>query len=226
MDGKWSTLIQRIQPIVTDSAFRITAQERFQPRDQRLAVLWQGPAGSKKVIRTPTTVEVYYNGVRETDEEKRQASAMTADAFQLFHYGPSFLLMRNASFDRLDDVRENGVTYHRLIATLRPGFGFSPEDEVVIWIHPQTRRLYRVHLTLNGFATTQGAHVDTTFLEYRQVGRLLVPTVLDERVRGPLRIHAHRWWLTGAELNRGWTASDIEGPSLQGRAAEPANPIK
>jgi hypothetical protein len=225
IDGTWSTLIQRIQPLVTDSAYRITAQERFRPSDQLYAVWWQGPAGTKKVLRTPTTVEVTYNGIRELDEKKLQAAAMTADAFQLFHLGPSFLQMRDAAFVRLDDAHEAGVTYQRLLTTLRPGFGFSPADDVVIWIDPRTNRLFRVHLTLNGFETTQGAHVDTTFLEYRQVGRLLLPTQFRERVRGPIRIHAHDWWMTGADLARGWDVAAVSGPDPAGGAAAPAYPI-
>lgn len=160
MDGRWGGLIQRIQPVVTDSSYRITSEERYRPRDQLYSVVWRGPAGTKKIVRTPATVEVYYNGVRETDEKKLQATAMTADAFQLFHLGPSFLQMRNAKFSRLEDAREQGVTYHRLFTTLRPGFGFSAADDVVVWIDAGTSRLFRVHLTLNGFETTQGAHVD------------------------------------------------------------------
>jgi hypothetical protein len=222
IDGQWSSLIQRIQPIVTDSAFRITSEERFHPREQLYAAQWRGPAGTKTVVRTPDSVEVYYNGVQETNNEKRQASAMTADAFQLFHLGPSFLQMRDARFSRLSNLQENGVSYQRLRTTLRPGFGFSESDDVVVWIHPGTHRLFRVHLTLNGFKTTQGAHVDTTFLEYRQIGQMLVPTELDERVRGPIRIHAHRWHLTGADVNRGWRVDDVRGAGLQGLAAEPA----
>ena len=226
MEGEWSGMIQRIQPVVTDAAFRITAQERFRPSDQLYTAEWQGPAGTKKVVRTSDAIEVYYNGIRETDDKKRRATAMTADAFQLFHLGPTFLLMRGATFTRLEDTLEKGVAYQRLLTTIRPGFGFSPADDVVIWIDPRTNRLFRVHMTLNGFETTQGAHVDTTFLEYRQVGPVLVPVVLDERVRGPLRIHAHRWRMTGADVDRGWNANDVNGPSWRGTATAPAHAIE
>ena len=222
LEGEWGALIQRIQPLVADTAYRTTAQERFRPSQGLYSALWQGPAGTKKVVRTPTAVEVYYNGTRETDEAKLQAAAMTADAFQFFHLGPSFLRLRNASFTRVEDGREDGVAYQRLRTTLRPGFGFSPEDEVVVWIDPVNHRLFRVHFTLNGFARTRGAHVDTTFREYRQVGPLLVPVVLQERVRGPIRIKAHDWWMTGADLDRGWEAEAVSGAELTGAAAAPA----
>lgn len=226
MDGEWGDLIQRIQPVVTDSAYRVRAEERYLPAERLYAVQWQGPAGTKLVVRTPESIEIYYDGVRDPDDSRRRAAAMTADAFQLFHFGPSFLQSRGASFTRLADRREGGVSYRLLHTTLRPGFGFSPADDVVVWIDPTTSRLYRVHLTLNGFETTQGAHVDTTFLAYRQLGRLLVPSELNERVRGPLRLNAHRWWLTGADFDRGWAATDVAGPSLERAAAAPARAIR
>ncbi len=225
MDGEWGFLIQRIQPVVTDTAYRIRAEERYRPTEQLYSVRWEGPSGVKTVVRTPETVEVFYNGARNTDEETLQAAAMTSDAFQLFHLGPSFLKMRNATFTQLDDARERGVVYHRLHTTIRPGFGFSESDEVVLWIHPESHRLFRVHMTLNGVETTQGAHVDTTFLGYRQVGKMLVPTELNERVRGPLRIQAHRWWMTGADLDRGWSADDVRRADFMARAAEPARSL-
>ncbi|MEO6002270.1 MAG: hypothetical protein ABIZ04_01065 [Opitutus sp.] len=225
MDGKWGTLIQRIQPVVTDSAYRISAQERFRPGEQLYAELWQGPAGTKKVVRTPGHVEVFYNGIPTSDEPKKQAAAMTADAFQLFHFGPSFLQLRKATFVRLADESENGVKYLRLLTTLKPGFGFSSEDDVVIWIDPTTHRLFRVHMTLNGFGTTKGAHVDTTFLEYKQIGGMLVPVRFHERVRGPVQISAHHWRISGADFDRGWEAKDVSGADLSGAATAPAKAV-
>lgn len=221
-DGEWGTLIQRIQPIVSDADWRVRSQERFLPATGLYAARWEGPAGTKVVVRTPDQVSVYYNGVRETDERRLQASAMTADAFQLFHLGPSFFALRGATFARLPDMREGGVNYHRLITVLRPGFGFSEEDRVVLWIDAATRRLFRVHLTVDGFETTRGAHVDTTFHEYRRVGRMLVPVRLHERVRGPLRLDVHRWRMTGVDFDRGWSRADVEGPEFAGTAAPEA----
>lgn len=224
-DGQWNRLIQRIQPVVTDTAYRIRAEERYLPATRLYAVQWQGPAGTKRVVRTPDTIEIYYNGAPDADDTRRRAAAMTADAFQLFHLGPSFLQGRRATFTRLADETEKGVRYHRLHTTLRPGFGFSSSDDVVVWIDPGTFRLFRVHLTLNGFEATQGAHVDTTFLAYRQVGPLLLPAELNERVRGPLRINAHRWWLIAADLDRGWTVEDVTGPAFTRAAAPPARAL-
>jgi len=225
VDGTWNFLVQRIQPLVADGSLRERSQERIRPSEQLYSVFWTGPEGTKQVVRTPETVEVYINGVRQSDQATREASAMTADATQLFHLGPSFLAMRRAEFVRLKDRREDGITYRRLLTTLRPGFGFSAKDDVVLWIHPDNDRLFRVHLTVDGFAGTRGAHVDTTFLAYRQVGRMLVPVELNERLRSPFPLNVHRWRMTGADFNRGWDSGAVMGPTLEREAGEPARAL-
>jgi len=220
-DGRWYALIQRIQPIVSDAGFRVTSQERYRPRDGVYAVHHEGPAGNKHVVRTPDGIAVYYNGVRETDAVKIRATAMTNDAFRMFHFGPSFVAARATRMTRLADAREDGKTYQRVLATLQPGFGEAREDQVVLWIDAGNARLFRVHMTLNGFETTQGAHVDTTFLDYRQVGPYLLPVRFSERVRGPVRVMAHEWHVTDIDLDRGWSLGDVSGAAFTGKAALP-----
>lgn len=222
-DGRWYSLIQRIQPVVSDAGFRVTSEERYRPRDGIYAVRHRGPAGSKVVLRTPSGVTVRYNGESvEAGDARRRATAMTNDAFQLFHFGPSFVKHRADTMIRLPDAREDGRGYRRILATLRPGFGESVADQVVLWIDAETSRLYRIHMTLEGFETTRGAHVDTTFLAYHQVGPFLLPSRFSERVRGPLKIMAHEWHVTGVDLDRGWTPADVTGSDFSGRAAAAA----
>lgn len=221
-NGQWYRLIQRIQPIVSDAGFRVTSEERYRPRDGLYSVHHEGPLGSKQVVRTPDGIAVYYNGKRESDPVKSRATAMTNDAFQMFHFGPSFFRARATTMLRIADAREEGRNYRRLLATVEPGFGEAAQDQVVLWIDAQTALLYRVHMTLNGFETTQGAHVDTTFLDYRKVGPFLLPVRFHERVRGPLRIDAHEWYTTGIDLDRGWSAADISSTEFEGAAAKPA----
>lgn len=220
-DGRWYRLIQRIQPVVSDARFRVTSRERYRPRDGVYAVHHEGPAGSKQVVRTRDGIAVYYNGVRETDAMKLRATAMTNDAFRMFHFGPSFVAARATAMSRLADSREGGKTYQRVLATLQPGFGEARTDQVLLWIDADSARLFRVHMTLNGFETTQGAHVDTTFLDYRQVGPYLLPVRFSERVRGPLRIMAHEWHVTDIDLDRGWSLDDVSGAAFTGKAALP-----
>ncbi len=225
-DGQWYQAIQRIQPIVSDAGFRITSEERYRPREGVYSVHHEGPLGSKQVVRTPGSISVYYNGKREIDPVKIRATAMTNDAFRMFHFGPSFLKARATAMVRLSDEREEGRNYRRLLATVEPGFGEAAQDQVVLWIDAQTSRLFRVHMTLNGFETTQGAHVDTTFLEYRKVGPFLLPVRFRERVRGPLRIDAHDWHTTGIDIDRGWNATDIDGAAFEGAASAPARRLQ
>ena len=223
-DGRWFALIQKIQPLVTDSGYRIRSEERYRPRDGLYAVAHTGPEGSKYVVRSRDGLAVSYNGVRETDPAKLSATAMTNDAFRMFHFGPSFFLDRASSWIRLADAEEKGRVYHRLRATIRPGFGDAKEDDVVLWVDRDSARLFRIHMSLNGFETTVGAHVDTTFLEYRDVAGHLLPVRFHERVRGPLRIDAHTWWTTGIDTGRGWVDADVLG-TFSRAAAAPAAPL-
>lgn len=223
-DGRWFALIQRIQPLVSDSGFRIRSEERYRPRDGLYAVSHSGPQGIKHVVRSRDGLTVSYNGVRETDPAKLRATAMTNDAFRMFHFGPSFFLDRVDRWVRLDDAEGAGRRFHRLRGTVRPGFGEAAEDEVVLWIDRDDARLYRIHMSLNGFETTVGAHVDTTFLAYREVDGYLLPVRFHERVRGPLRIDAHTWWTTGVDTGRGWRDADVRD-ALSGTAVAPAAPL-
>ena len=222
-DGRWYSVIQRIQPVVSDAGFRVTSEERFRPRDGTYAIRHSGPAGNKYVVRTASSILVHYNGVAvDADDERTPSTAMTNDAFRMFHFGPSFIKHRATAMTRLPDAREAGRDYLRVLASLSPGFGQSDIDHVVLWIDAESSRLFRVHMTLEGFETTRGAHVDTTFLEYLQVGPYLLPSRFSERVRGPIRVLAHEWHITGMDIDRGWTDADVTGSDFSGRAAAPA----
>lgn len=223
MTGEWGRAIVRIQPVVTDVGYRISAEERYRPADQLYAVRHQGPEGVKTVVRHGREIEIWYNGQREEDAAILRASAMTTDAFEMFHFGPSFIKHRAVEMRRLANQRENGTDYRLVWVRLQPGFGEADEDEAVLWIDPASDLMFRIHMTLNGFETTQGAHVDTTFHDYEDVDGFMLPTRFVERVRGPIRINAHEWWITGRDQNRGWQASDVSGPAFSGAAAASAS---
>jgi len=67
-----------------------------------------------------------------------------------------------------------------------------------------------VEITLEGYRTTQGAHVDVTFEAFERHSGVLLPVEFNERVRAPVAIQAHRWWVTGIDVNRGWQPSDLD----------------
>lgn len=223
-DGRWYALIQRIQPLVSDSGYRIRSEERYRPRDGFYAVRHTGPKGVKHVVRRGDGVlSIHDDGVVATDPARLQATAMTSDAFRMFHFGPSYFLDRAQGWTRLADVREGGRDYQRILGTLRPGFGEAAEDQVLLWVDRENGRLFRIHMSLNGFESTVGAHVDTTFLDYREMSGYLFPVRFHERVRGPLRVHAHTWWITGLDTGRGWSEDDVGGGEpFRGAAAAPA----
>ena len=89
-------------------------------------------------------------------------------------------------------------------------------------IDKENHQLLRVLLTLNGFPSTRGAEVDVTFKNFQRINGILWPTYFDERIRAPLRLHAHTWWLKGLDTNRGYRAEDITEGVFQGEAAAPA----
>jgi len=84
LTGKWKQLIRRIQPLVTDYTFRVDSQERILPHERVYASQYNGPAGTKSVFRSPSSVEVFYNAGRSIDNDVLSSTALTADAFHLF----------------------------------------------------------------------------------------------------------------------------------------------
>lgn len=222
MTGEWYSLIQRIQPLVTDAGYRVSAEERYLPAEDLYVIRHRGPEGIKTVWRRGREIRVWYDGEPVNDPDVLAATAMTTDAFELFHFGPSFLAGRATGMARLKAGREDGRRYPRLLLTIEPGFGQAERDEVALWIDPDSHRLFRVHITLNGFKTTQNAHVDTTFSDYVQQGGYWFPSTFEERVRGPIQIDAHDWRITGRDMNRGWRPEDVRGPQFSGAAARPA----
>lgn len=221
-DGEWGRMVQRVQPLVADGGYRGQGEERYRPADELYAIHYTGPEGTKTVVRQRDDIQVYYDGARSEDEDRIRATAMTTDAGELFHYGPTFVKHRATSMARLEDRREEGVDYRRVLATIQPGFGKAEEDQVVMWIHPESDLLYRVHITLTGFEPTRNAHVDTTFIEYEEVGPYTLPSRFEERVLGPIRLFVHEWWVTARDQDRGWSDDDVRGPEFTGAAERPA----
>jgi hypothetical protein len=208
-DGSWKFLITKIQPLITDESFRSSGQECISLESGNYTALFSGPAGTKKVVRTADAVAVYYNGQQSTDADILEVAAMTADASRLFYLGPAALAHHQYEFTRLGDSVENGKRYYRIYSVIEPGFGFSDRDELVFWIDRDSFRVYRTHITLAGFRTTRGAHVDVTNLAYREVDGHSFASEFFERVRGPLALDVHHWWMTSIEVHSETTTTAI-----------------
>lgn len=222
ISGEWKRLITRIQPLVTDFKYRVDSQERLFPNNSGYIALYNGPNGSKKVVRTLDSLSVYYNGEQSTDPDVLSSTALTADAFHLFLLGPLALNNWRNKFSRLSDITYKGQSYYRLHLFRKPGFGYSKQDQVVLWVDADSSRTKMIQITLESHSTTKGAHVEVEFLDYIQRGDYLFPSNFFERVNAPLSIDAHAWHLTGLDINRGNLVSDYQGSDENEIADYPA----
>lgn len=222
--GRWRFLIKRIQPLVTDYEYRVDSEERLLLKNGVYTALYTGPAGQKKVVRTRDDIRVFYNEQESFDDDVLGSSAMTADAFYYFLLGPLSLANQAGNFTLLADARDKGRDYHRLYTSLKPGFGLSAADELILWVDAESLTAYRMEITLEGFETTRGAHVDVTFLDFEKLDGFLLPVSFHERVRAPIRIHAHSWELTGLDINRGLIFDAVDGPGWLPPADASATP--
>ena len=227
-EGEWGRLVPKLQPALSDADFRRSSRELYWPQAGRVSQLHQGPGGAKSVSRQPDGVEVSYRPagsdglIRPGSEEEHRASALVVDAYTLFLFGPSFVEHRAESLALLEPAEEQGRTYSRILARLKPGFGMSTEDRVALWFDPDDTRLCRVHFTIDGLESTQGAEVDVTFGDYQEHGGYWWPTRFHERVLAPIRAFAHRWETVELNVNSGVTPDPFgDQPSGSGSTEAP-----
>lgn len=201
-DGEWSTLTTKIQPVLTDPAFRKSSVETYRPGPRQVSQLHRGPSGAKKVERNGSAISVSYNGKPSTDPEQLDAAALVADAYTVFVFGSSWLSENAKNLQLLPSRKLDGESCDLVTGTLKPGIGKSPEDQFIAWISKETGFLKRFQFTLNGLESTRGADVDVTFHDFKSMpGGTTWPTHFIERVRRPLNIKAHDWRMTSLSLD-------------------------
>lgn len=224
-DGRWARLGPKFQPVLADTSFRLGSEERLLVQPRVIAQAHAGPAGKKFVLRTPKDVSIGRNGLPSKDEEAKRAAAVVADVYIMFLLGPFYFDRPGFVFAPYGEAVVDNAICDQVLAVLRPGFGFSKEDRVILSIDRATSRLRRVLLTLNGFESTVGAEVDVTFRDYRTIDGVLWPTDFDEYIRSPLNLPAHRWRMLGLDTNRGLKATDFTASGFKARAARPADAV-
>lgn len=226
--GEWGTMVQALQPVLTDGDYRGRSEERFLLEEAVIGQVHDGPGGRKVVLRDGDGVLVAYDGVITTDRDVLETSALVADAYEMFLLGAAWLQHHGGDWVLLSDEEIDGRSYRRILGRLAPGVGLSEEDQVVAWFDSETHLLHRVHFTLEGHRYTQGAHVDVTFSERRRAYGRLWPTRFVERVRSPVDIHAHEWRMEGLDVDRGFRRDDLgrpgQAPWTEG-AERPARPL-
>jgi hypothetical protein len=224
-DGYWYTLITKIQPVVTDIAYRKTSRERILLPSGDMAQTYSGPAGTKHVTVLGGQVAVAYNGVPSQDAAVLSSAHMVAEAYKFFLM-PAFYVQRGqvlglVAGEPVGDVPTQGIT-----GVLSPGFGGSKEDRFVLFIDPKTHRVLRVRMSLEGTRSTQGASVDVVFTGFVQREGVWWPTGFEETMANPFPgLLAHDFWLTGLDLNRGLSPADLRLPGNP-KLAAPAQGLR
>lgn len=222
--GTWFDLIKRIQPAITDAAFRQTSQERMLVNGPSvIAQIHSGPGGDKTVIETERSkVAVWYNGAPYTGADQQAAAHLVLHAYQLFLY-PAFYVQRASVLELAGSSVVNGRDCDVLLAVLRPGIGNSREDKVLLSIDRETKLVRRVWLTLEGSEPSQGAVVSVEHDKFVKVGGVVWPTHFYEAVVRPFAgLPAHDFYLTGLDVNRGLSVADFAGGRFSEKAARPA----
>lgn len=241
--GTWFTAITKIQPEITDTAFRQTSEERMLMADGLIAQIHSGPGGQKTVVEDSKEdrlqgqsngqnnrnyngkLSIWYNQVPHTGVPQMAASHIVLHAYQLFLY-PAFYVQRASLLELAGSDVINGRPCDKLLAVLRPGIGNSPEDRVQLCIDRQDKRVRSTWLTLEGSEPSKGAVVSVVYDKFVEVGGVVWPAHFFEAVVSPLAgLPAHDFSLSGIDINRGLTRADFADGKFLNKAAASATAL-
>lgn len=200
--GEWGTLVPALQAVLSDVEYRQSSSETLNLETGRMEQNFEGPSGKKRVVRTPDSIEVSYNGIPSNDPEVLASAALVADLYSMFLLGPNYIAPRQNSLRIIEPAELNDRTHYRVMAHLAPGFGLAKDDFVVLWIDVESHLVNRVNFTMHGLESTKTANVEVTFDRFRRVEGFPFPTDFVERVRYPLPATAHEWWTAELEVQR------------------------
>ena len=221
-DGEWFSLVTKLQPTLTDVAYRKSSQEHVLLKEQVIAQIHSGSMGSKFVLKTPNEFKLAYDGKPSTDKGKIDSSHVVLEAYQLFLY-PAFYVERAKHLERLGAASVNGQACDVLLAILQPGLGNSEQDRVLLFIDQKDKLVKRIQATVEGFSGTQGATIEVTHNRFMELAGVIWPTHFFEAVVKPFpNLPAHDFWLTGLDVNRGLNLNDLQGGQYTGKTAAPA----
>jgi hypothetical protein len=220
--GKWFDLITRIQPAITDTAFRQTSEERMLMGDGLIAQIHSGKGGQKTVIEDQRQINIWYNQEPHTSPEQMAAAHIVLHAYQIFLY-PAFYVQRASVLELAGSSVVNGRDCDNLLAVLRPGIGSSVEDRALLCIDRQDKLVRRVWITLEGSEPSKGAVVSVVHDKFVEVDGVKWPTHFYETVVKPFAgLPAHDFSLSGLDINRGLAKVDFADGKFSDKAAKPA----
>lgn len=231
--GEWRPLIGRIQPELVDAGFRGPSEERLMPAAGIVAQAYTGPLGRKQVSwrrsrKAPDelgAVTVWFNGVRSSDPAAQDTAALVAEGYALFLLGPMWLVDRNLPMQLAGTERVDGRLCDAVNIWLSPGLGKVATDRLVAYVDRADSVTRRMRFTLEGFAGTRGTVAEVDTFDHTRRFDILWPMRSYERLVHPLPLPVHDWRITGLDVKRGYSPSDVIGPEFTGAAARPASPI-
>ena len=229
--GEWRPVVDRLQPALVDASFRQGSQERLLLREGLVAQSHRGPGGTKQVVRRTDPppqgeVRVWVNDEVARDTDRRNAAALVADGYSLFLLGPMLLAGRPLPMALTGVEAVGGFECDVVQMRLAPGLGFSAADRIAMFIDRRERLMRRVRFTLDGLESTRGAIAEVETFDHVRLHGVRWPTRFLERLLRPLPLPVHDWRLTGLDVDRGMTASELSGPVFTGAAVAPAAPFK
>ena len=234
--GQWRAIVDKLQPALVDAGFRGGSEERVLLNDGIVSQAHAGPSGRKQVVRTLTPlpsgdVHVWRNGNADDDKDSRDAAALVADSYLLFLLGPMLLSLHGFE-ERIIAAELGGRRRIQVDAgvheceslriRLRPGMGFSAEDDLMLFIDRESHLMRRVRFTLNGLESTRGAVAEVDVGRFKTFEGISWPTHYYERLLRPVPLPVHEWRMTGLDLNRGIDARELTGSTFLGKALAPA----
>ena len=176
---------------------------QYQPGGRRVRQVHSGPGGTKQVLRSPGSINVRYEGVRNTDPDVNDAAALVADAYTIFLFGPSYLKTRATGLGLVGSRKVGGEICDGVQGTLRPGIGRSEVDRFIVWIGRDTALMRQFQFSIDGLTATRGADVEVTFSEHwKAADGTTWPRHFIERIVRPVPVQAHEWRMLSLKNER------------------------
>lgn len=232
-DGQWYPLIDRLQPEVVDAGFRQRSQERLMPALGLVAQAHAGPKGRKQVWWQRGSgrdgdlgsARVWLDGQESPDLRTRQAAALVAEGYGLFLLGPLWLVDRGLPATWTSRETVDGRECDVVTLWLTPGLGQVARDRVALCIDRRDRLTRRMRITLEGFERTRGAVAEVDTFDHERRFGVVWPMRFLERVVHPVAMPAHRWRITGLDVDRGYGPQALAGPAFSLGAQAPARAL-
>ena len=166
-----------------------------------------------------------YNGKASSNPVILAASAAVVDAYAMFLTGPFYLMETDAKVVMAEPAQVDGHVCDQILAILKPGFGISTEDRVLVAIDRKTRLVRRLRFSFEALESTRGVVADVLLRDHKKMNGVVWPTRFEEILQRPFPLLVHRWHLTGFEGNCDMLVDDLKVPLFNDRAARPARPL-